>query len=274
MKILRISIYQPQAHYRIPFTYQRRHTYPIPPYSTIIGFLCNALGIDDQKAENYRRLQRLKMAIAGKFASKTTEFIWFRNLSLKKHIDRFGYAENRFVGGHIEHIGQQSPMRMDVLNDVFLKIYLASEEEAFLDEIRDSIANPIRRLEVLHIGRAEDWIVLEEKPKLLAEDSICFKRRDANYGYFFWIPQRLFLEGYDQINDSIFENVDGLLYNLTTFWDVADFDTTFNRHGERNFEFMRTKLNDGLLRGEKFLIDTEFNMPIFLADFEKEREQV
>lgn len=54
--ILRIRIYRPQAHYRVPFTYQRRHTYPIPPYSTVIGFLCNVLGIDDQGKEEYRKL--------------------------------------------------------------------------------------------------------------------------------------------------------------------------------------------------------------------------
>lgn len=274
MKILRISIYQPQAHYRIPFTYQRRHTYPIPPYSTVIGFLCNALGIDDQKSENYQQLKEIKIAIAGKFAAKITEYIWFRNLSLKKHIDRFGYVENRFVGGHIEHIGQQSPMRIDVLNDVFLIIYLAHNDAVFLDEIRKTFENPVRRLEVLHIGRAEDWIVLEEKPKMLDDDSICYKRRDANYGYFFWIPQRLYLNGSQKMNDSLFEKVAGLLYNLTTFWEVVDFETTFNRHGERNFEFMRTKLNDGLLKNEEFLIDTEFNLPIFLADFKKEREQL
>jgi len=273
MKILRISIYQPQAHYRIPFTYKRRHTYPIPPYSTVIGFLCNVLGIDDQRTKIYQRLKEIKLAIACKYASKTTEYIWFRNLSLKKHINRFGYTENRFVGGHIEHIGYQSPVRIDVLNDVFLKIYLAHEDGSFLNEIRDTLVNPGRRLEVLHIGRAEDWIVLEEKPKILDDDSICYKRRDANYNYFFWIPQRLYQNGYQKIIDSLFDKVDGLLYNLTTFWEVANFEKTLNRHGERNFEFMRTKLNDGLLKNEEFLIDTEINLPIFLADFKKEREE-
>ena len=42
---MRLVIYQPHAHYRVPFTYQRRHTYPIPPYSTVKGLICNVLGI-------------------------------------------------------------------------------------------------------------------------------------------------------------------------------------------------------------------------------------
>ncbi|MEM4402583.1 MAG: CRISPR-associated protein Cas5, partial [Candidatus Caldarchaeum sp.] len=85
----------------MPFTYQRRHTYPIPPYSTVIGFLCNVLGIDDQKKKEtigvrstvlYGELKKIKISIAGRFASKTTEYIWFRNLSKSAHIDRFGYV--------------------------------------------------------------------------------------------------------------------------------------------------------------------------------------
>ncbi|MCX7640471.1 MAG: CRISPR-associated protein Cas5, partial [Pyrinomonadaceae bacterium] len=125
MHYLRIEIYQPQSHYRIPTTYQRRHTYPIPPYSTLIGFLCNTLGINDQRLKRkideeeiclYDELKKIKISIAGCFESKVTEYIWFRNLSKEKHEKRFGYAENRYIGGHIEHIGGQSPILIDTLN--------------------------------------------------------------------------------------------------------------------------------------------------------------
>lgn len=95
MKILRLKIYQPQAHYRIPFTYQRRHTYPIPPYSTVIGFLINLLGINNQNSNDYQNgIANLKISIAGKFKSKSTEMIWFRNLSKDAHNSRFGHTQN------------------------------------------------------------------------------------------------------------------------------------------------------------------------------------
>ena len=42
---LRLLLYLPQAHWRVPFAYQRRHTFALPPYATVIGFICNALGI-------------------------------------------------------------------------------------------------------------------------------------------------------------------------------------------------------------------------------------
>ncbi len=94
MHLLRIRIYQPSAHYRIPFTYKRRHTYPLSPYSTVIGFLINVMGIYDQRSEVYQEgIKKLKISIVGRFASKTTEYIWFINLSKSAHIERFGYSK-------------------------------------------------------------------------------------------------------------------------------------------------------------------------------------
>ncbi|MCS7158698.1 MAG: type I-B CRISPR-associated protein Cas5b [Blastocatellia bacterium] len=277
MNILRLRIYQPQAHYRIPFTYQRRHTYPIPPYSTVIGFLCNVLGINDQKKTEkingqyvalYDELKKIKIAIAGRFESKTTEYIWFRNLAKSAHLDRFGYAENRSIGGHVEHIGGQSPVSIDVLDDVRLVIYLAHEKKIFLERIKSSLENPVHRLEVLHLGRAEDWIVIEELPQQVFELSqFPAQRVDADFQHFFWIPKVIFANGVKDDVARTFDGFEGLLYNVPTFWTVADFERTRNRHGHRVFEYIQAKLNDGLITNQSFLYDKELNLPILLADF-------
>ncbi|MEM4722090.1 MAG: type I-B CRISPR-associated protein Cas5b [Candidatus Methanomethylicaceae archaeon] len=267
MRLLRLQIYQPQAHYRVPFTYQRRHTYPIPPYSTVIGFLCNLLGIDNQSKLEYQNLKKIKISISGRFESKTTEYIWFRNLSKSAHIDRFGYVENRSIGGHIEHIGGQSPILIDVLNDVRLVIHLVHDNKDFLEFIRSSLENPVRRLEVLHLGRAEDWIVIEGLSEVFEASRFPVQRVDANFHHFFWIPEKIFASNSARTGFSTFNDFQGLLYNIPTFWTVADYDRTLNRHGQRVFEYIRAKLNDGLITGCKFLYDEESKLPIFLADF-------
>jgi CRISPR-associated protein Cas5t len=270
MKILKIRIYQPQAHYRIPFTFQRRHTYPLPPYSTVIGFLINALGIFNQEDDLYKNgVKNLKISIAGRFGSKITEYIWFRNLKKEKHTQRFGYVENREINGHIEHIGGQSPMQIDVLNDVHLAIYIAHKDEKYLEEIRENLSNPKNRLEVLHIGRAEDWIVLVEEPKFLDDSDIIYHRRDADYKHFFWIPDQFYIKNGNGWEIKENDKYEGLLYNLPTFVTIKNYETTFNRHGERNFEYVRTKLNDGLIKEEKLMLDIsdkKNNLPIFLGE--------
>jgi len=263
--ILRLKIYQPQAHYRIPFTYQRRHTYPLPPYSTVIGFLCNLLGFDGLPAE-HEDLKKIKISIAGRFESKTTEYIWFRNLSKEAHLKRFGSITNRSFAGHVEHIGGQSPVLIDVLNNVYLVVHLTHEKESFLKEIHSLIENPVRRLEVLHLGRAEDWVVIDSLSSVFPISHLSIKREDADFKHFFWIPEKIYRPNlYENISD--FEEMEGLQYRLPTFWTVEDYDKTSNRHGKRNFEYIKVKLNDGLFTYKKVLFDEECHLPIFLADF-------
>lgn len=257
MKALKVKIFQPTAHYRMPFTYQRRHTYPIPPYSTVVGFLCNMLGIDYQDSEKYDKLKDCKLSISGKFDVKLTEYVWFRNLSKSAHEKYFGSTETREKNGEVNHIGGQSPMRIDVLENMYLNIHITSEDDAFLEELKTNLSNPINRLETIHIGRAEDWIVYEsiEMVDLVPES------KDKNYNHFFWIPQTIW-KPESVLSD--FEKADGLFYNLPVFSTIKDYEKTYDRNGERSFKYMRSKLNDGALIGMNYLYDGE--VPVFFAD--------
>lgn len=265
MKILRLKVYQPQAHYRIPFTYQRRHTYPIPPYSTVIGFLINLLGVYDQNKEDYNEgIANLKISIAGKFKNKTTEMVWFRNLEKGSHKDRFYYPQNRIWAGHVEHFGGQSPMRIDILNDVELVIHIYHKDENFLYKIFDSVVNPQNRLEILHLGRAEDWIVFTDLPVLMDNSKIEYKRRDKDFKHFFWISEKIFPLDFPQIN---FDQFNGIIYNLPVFSEIENYQNTFNKNGQRKFSYIRTKLNNGVISKTNIILDKELELPVFLGDF-------
>lgn len=261
MKALLIKIYQPTAHYRMPFTYQRRHTYPIPPYSTVIGFLCNMLGINYQGNEQYEQLKRCKLSISGRFEQKLTEYIWFRNLSKKSHENFFGSIEIREKNGEINHIGGQSPMRIDVLENMHLNIHIVGNEN-FLSELETYLHNPVNRLEIIHLGRAEDWVVFEtiQLVKLKKSD------RDKNYNHFFWIPQYLDIANEITFN---FDKAEGLFYNLPVFSTIKDYDKTYDRNAKRSFSYMRSKLNDGAIIGMEYWYDEQSDVPVFLADLDK-----
>lgn len=257
MKALKIKISQPTAHYRMPFTYQRRHTYPIPPYSTVIGFLCNMLGIDYNGNEKFKKLKDCKLSVSGKFDIKLTEYIWFRNLSKKAHEKYFGSTTTREKNGEVNHIGGQSPMRIDVLENMKVNIHIASEDTSFLEDLKANLSNPVNRLETVHLGRAEDWLVFEEIEIVNLE----IKNTDKNYNHFFWVPQDIWKP--ESISFD-FEKTEGLFYNLPVFSTIKDYDRTFNRNAERSFSYMRSKLNDGALIGMEYLYDGE--LPVFFAD--------
>jgi CRISPR-associated protein Cas5 subtype I-B len=85
MQALRLELYQPSANYRVPYAYQRRLTYPLPPYATVLGFLRNLIGnlVGDP-------LPIADISIGGRFQTKLTEYTWLRSLKASKHREVFG----------------------------------------------------------------------------------------------------------------------------------------------------------------------------------------
>ena len=266
LEALKIKIYQPQAQYRMPFAYQRRHTYPLPPYSTVLGFVANVLGIKNEPGKEepcieedcscmYHKFKKIKLAICGNFQSKTTEYTWFRNLNKEKHIERFGFEQNRYLSGHIEHIGGQTPCLVDVLNDVNLLVYVYHEDKGFLDKIIQKFENPAGKSSTLHLGRAEDLVVIDK----LQKTDLKIREANGNYKNFFWIPERYFN---DKCNIE-FEKVNGLIYKLSTFYKIREV---------RIFEYIKAKLNDGNLADISTFFDEEEDIPVFFANFEGDED--
>jgi CRISPR-associated protein Cas5t len=270
LKVLKLKIYQPTAHYRVPFTFVRRHTYPIPPYSTVIGLICNVLGIKDQQHENFEKLKEsLSLAIYGRYECLNKEYMWFRTLNKNSHVSRFGSSENRFIDQFPEHPGGQIPVRVDVLENVRLMIYIKHEDENFLETLKNAFENPTNRIYPIHLGRAEDLVVFEEIKTINIEEE-----KKPLYGSlerynFTWLvdPSRgkkyLDLNFYPENYNEFFDEVQGSYHQITSFYKIVG--------GVRVFEEIPVKLFGGgpfpLFFGKpfKFIFDEDENLPLFFA---------
>lgn len=257
-QLLKIKIHQPDAHYRVPFSYQRRFTYPIPPYSTVKGLICNLMGIRDDKDVKFKKLQQgLSLAIYGTFESIVKEYIWFRNLKNKSHIDKFNSATNRIIDSVPQHPGGQMPVTIDVLHNVDLTIYIYHPE--LMDEIKSAFENPSNRLSSLHLGRSEDWIVIKEIEKISINPG---KLRKLSL--FTWIPSLEDMnaeftpdrEGYKTFYDQAIGN----LFRLPTFYTITE-------NNQRIFtKYIEVKLFEkGSFKAQKFYTDSNGGIPVFLA---------
>ena len=257
-QVLKIKIHQPDAHYRVPFSYQRRFTYPIPPYSTVKGLICNVMGIKDDKDAEFQRLQQgLSLAIYGTFESIVKEYIWFRNLKNKSHIDKFNSAKNRIIDGVPQHPGGQMPVTVDVLHNVDLTIYIYHPE--LMDDIKSAFENPSNRLSSLHLGRSEDWLVIKEIEKVSIGNG-----RVRHLPLFTWIPSL------SDINDEFmrdrecykkfFDQISGNLFRLPTFYNITE-------SNKRVFtKYIEVKLFEkGGFKAQEFYIDENEGIPVFFA---------
>lgn len=89
MKILKLKLFQEDACYRKPFSFKISETYPLPPYSTIIGMLHNIL--DAKTGEVYR----FNISIQGDYESIYNDYTHMRKFlsdtereQYKKYITR------------------------------------------------------------------------------------------------------------------------------------------------------------------------------------------
>lgn len=256
-EVLKIKIYQPEAHYRIPFSYQRRFTYPIPPYSTIKGLICNLLGIKSESDEKFKLIKELSLAIYGRYESLIKEYIWFRNLEKESHISRFHVVTNRTIDNVPQHQGGQMPVTVDVLHNVNLLIYIYHPDENFLNCIKGAIEKPSNRLSTIHLGRAEDWLVLEEINYITLQ-----QKPLQGFTYFAWIPEKKFAnyDFIDEMYDDFFQSLNGNLFNIPTFYEINDSNKRiFN-------EYVTAKLYEGgSFKRSIFYMDCSENIPIIFT---------
>lgn len=273
MAVLRLIIYQPTAYYGMPFSFARKLTYPIPPYSTFIGFLCNICGIKDKRNDFYKKvISKLKISIAGRFKSKTTEYILYRNLNYKDHEAYYGSKLEREKHGQIGHPGGQIPTEIDVLEDVEVVVHLYHKDCDNLYDLLKKIEKPTERLQVLHLGRSEDWIVIKDM-KFMKDCELKCEIIDGSYNYFFWIPENLynFRPSECSSTEEIFKNARGTSYYITTFSKVEEYEKDFVNTKNRESIKVKAKLNDGVfVKSKKWLLDTDLNIPVFLGDFKDE----
>lgn len=260
VEVIRIKIHQPDANYRIPFAFLKKFTYPIPPLSTIKGLLCNLLGIKDQSNGDYQKLfEGFFMAVYGEYESIIKERIWLRNLKKSAHLDRFSNSSNRTIDDHIEHIGGVSPSDIYVLHNVNLIIYIYHKDKVFLEKIYSTFLNPENRNDIIHLGRAEDWLVIEEVKRIEIKSGYARK-----IPYFSWIPEstytskNLIPENYDEF----FNSLSGNLNKLATFYQI-------NKENQRVFnKYIVSKLFEGgSFRKSNFLVDEEINnLPVIFSE--------
>lgn len=141
MKILKLKLFQESACYKKPFAFKVSETYPLPPYSTVIGMFHKIIGA---KSGEYFPMN---ISIQGDYESIFSDY-----QSLKKFKKK---------------VMTTMPMYVHKLLNVNLIIHMQAEDE-IVDKIYESIING---RETFTLGRNED-IVRVDLVKVITDVNI------------------------------------------------------------------------------------------------------
>ncbi len=163
MQVIRVIARQTLASYKKPSSMQVKETYPLPPYSTVIGMVHAACGF-----ENYVDMD---VSIQGSYYSTVNDIY-----------TRYEFKPNYYEKGrHSIKIESSTgitgltvgPAHIELLTNVRLIFHIKPEDESMLDIIYNGLMKP---KEYLSLGRKEDLLVIEDvkvvniEEKELAED--------------------------------------------------------------------------------------------------------
>ncbi|MEM3473650.1 MAG: type I-B CRISPR-associated protein Cas5b [archaeon] len=169
-KTLFIKIFQPFAQYRNPFTFYYAQTYPLPPKSTVIGMLQNAVGDWYGNEYGIENWWNLKVSVHGGFES----VFWnYQNLikgeiEIKKESEKLVlYNQGLPLYGEGK-TSQRSPIYQQELFNGHLYIFIKGEDE-LIEKIKKSLEKPTK---VLYLGRSEDIVFIRNVKEITPKDKI------------------------------------------------------------------------------------------------------
>lgn len=196
-KAVRIHARQQMPNYRKPSSFLIKESYPLPPYSTVIGLIHNMCG--------WKSYHPMMVSVQGSFASTVSDYA--TNYAFGAiPLDR---AQLRVDCGGGKQAGvARMPRSYELLTDVELVLHIIPENEAELEEIRDAAADPPT---YPSLGRYEDLLQIESADIVEltdAEDGIT-PRYDA------YVPV-------ESIDSFYGESITGTIYSIRKVFQYDD----------------------------------------------------
>lgn len=201
MKLIRAELFQSYANYKMPGSHQLKESYPLPPYSTVIGMI--------HKACDFKEYVDMDVSVQGQFASKAddlfTRYEFKNNASYEadRHNVKIHSEDGKTYGmtrsvGHCEH-----------LIEVNLAIHIAVKDEQNIPLIVQGLKQPPV---YLSLGRHEDLVRINSVALVEAKEQMVQEIELTNHYY---IPMT-YLSG-EKLN-----TISGTVYRLPKNYEIVE----------------------------------------------------
>ena len=202
MKAIKLKLYQNMVNYKVPTSFQLKESYPLPPYSTVIGMVHSLC--------DFKEYKPMKISISGSYFSKVNDLYTryeFKNgnpFETGRHqLNVNGYGINRGVA------------TAELLVDVNFTIHISPEDqsEEFLNTIFEAFKYP---REYPSLGRREDIVLIKDVKIIDVEKKKLEKDLSNGEDDFAYIPVNFIQEKLVNHGDKkIGMNIYGTRYELT-----------------------------------------------------------
>ena len=212
MKAIKLKLYQNMVNYKVPTSFQLKESYPLPPYSTVIGMVHSLC--------DFKEYKPMKISISGNYFSKVNDLYTryeFKNgnpFEMGRHqLNVNGYGINRGVA------------TAELLVDVNLTIHIIPEDqsEEFLNTIFEAFKYP---REYPSLGRREDIVLIGDVKIVDVEKKEMEKDLENGEDDFAYIPLSfVYDEKVEFGNPASGVRICGTRYELTKNYEPKNIGT-------------------------------------------------
>ena len=251
MKAIRLKIFQNLVNYKLPTSFQLKETYPLPPYSTVIGMVHNAC--------EYTEYVPMKVSVQGKYHSKVNDLMTRYEFKPGMNFDKSRHQLN--VDGF--GIGR-GVSTVELLSEVELLIHIVPENQELVEEICEKLTYPH---EYLSLGRREDLIVFGELPKIVeVEETELEEDLSIKNSYSAYIPIEILKGEAVKIGSKEGVKISGTVYKLTKDYEIKNYGTAKSPKNFRVWNKIKVVYGSDItgLEEENVYVDEDKNL-VFLA---------
>ncbi|AGC68870.1 CRISPR-associated protein Cas5 [Thermoclostridium stercorarium subsp. stercorarium DSM 8532] len=236
MKGIRIEIEQPFASYSVPGSFQLRETFPLPPYSTVIGMVHNACG--------FKKYVDMDVSVQGNWASVCndiyTRYEFSPNRQFEKERHQGYFEENGRKYGVVIGVGH-----VELLADVNLLIHIVPKNQDIVETIYNGLLYPQN---FLYLGRTEDIVRINSLETVDIIEEILDYEEILKYNAYIPVSYKV-------------ENEIGTIYRLNKKYIINKSQT---RYWEERIEALFAPKEKELTIGTKIYKDSKGDL-VFLA---------
>ena len=245
LKAIRLNIFQQMPNYRKPASFLIRETFPLPPYSSVIGMIHAACG--------FKEYHPMKISIQGKNAGEVSDLATMYTFGIKYDASRHQLKVKNDAG---EYDGiTRAAKSTQLLTDVELCIHILPENPDDFDTILNGLQNPD---EYISLGRREDIARVDEVS--IVELNKIDNSDDLITKYSAYLP----IDYIEKSDSDSAENV-GTTYKLTKRFEIV-------KNTRKWVEIISAKclppdktILSSVAKNENVYFDADKKLPVFFA---------